>query len=63
MQKGEPKDQVDKSVRRLYKPELPAEIFPGFAARNIKRYFVELALNEDRRCAQCANTRAGRDDA
>ena len=26
------------------KPEMPAEIFPGVAARNLRRYFDELAL-------------------
>ncbi len=42
------------------KPEMPADIFPGVAARNLRRYFDELALNESGLCAQCARARAAK---
>ena len=40
---------------RGYKPEMPSEIFPGVAARNLRKYFDELVLNEKGLCAQCAS--------
>ncbi len=40
---------------RGHKPELPDEIHPGIAARNLRKYFQELHLNENGLCPQCAD--------
>jgi hypothetical protein len=40
---------------------MPADIFPGVAARNLRRYFDELALNENGLCAQCAQAQAAKE--
>jgi hypothetical protein len=45
--------------RRGYRPETPAEIFPGVAGRNLRKYFDELALSEDGLCEQCARHSRG----
>ena len=42
-----------------YKPELPEELPPGFAAQNLRKYFDELQLNENGLCPQCAGTSLG----
>ena len=38
-----------------YKPELPDSIGVGVAARNLRRYFRPLFLNEIGLCEQCSN--------
>ena len=38
-----------------YKPEMPDEITPGFGAKNLRRYFAELEVNEVGLCSQCAS--------
>jgi hypothetical protein len=48
--------------RRGYKPEMPAEIFPGVGARNLRRYFAELASTKTG-SARSALARNQRDDA
>ncbi|MEK7468759.1 MAG: hypothetical protein AAB074_15225 [Planctomycetota bacterium] len=47
---------------RGYKPELPAHIPPGGAAKNIRSLFDELSLNGDGLCQQCARN-VGRGNA
>ncbi len=41
--------------RRGYRPELPPEIFPGIAARNLRKYFDELPVSEKGLCLQRAH--------
>ena len=36
------------------KPELPEDIYPGIAAKNLRGYFEPLTLNEHGFCEQCA---------
>ena len=36
-----------------YRPELPAEIYPGLAAYNLRRLLLPLALDELGLCAAC----------
>jgi hypothetical protein len=35
------------------KAEMPDEIEPGVAARNLRRYFTEMSLDAIGRCEQC----------
>ena len=49
--------------RRGYRPELPPEIFPGIAARNLRKYFDELPVNEKGLCLQCAHADREANDA
>jgi hypothetical protein len=41
-----------------HKPELPQILGITVAARNLRRYFPELALDENGLCAQCAAARS-----
>lgn len=36
-----------------YKPDMPEDIYPGIAARNLRRYFTPLEINEMGLCEQC----------
>ncbi|MBV9468104.1 MAG: hypothetical protein JOZ57_02530 [Abitibacteriaceae bacterium] len=36
-----------------YKPEMPEQIYPGVASRNLRRYFRPLAVDELGLCKQC----------
>lgn len=39
--------------RKGYKPTMPDEIHPGFAAQNIRRYFGPLEVDEVGLCEEC----------
>ncbi|RTQ47909.1 hypothetical protein EJV47_18510 [Hymenobacter gummosus] len=36
-----------------YRPDMPAQIYPGGAAHNLRRLFRPLALDELQMCATC----------
>jgi len=42
---------------------LPPEIFLGIAARNLRKYFDELPVNEKGLCLQCAHADREANDA
>jgi hypothetical protein len=37
-----------------YRPELPEQIGPGFAAQHLRRYFREMGVDAAGLCNQCA---------
>jgi hypothetical protein len=39
--------------REGYKPEMPDDIYPGIAARNLRRYFDPMEVDKDGLCEQC----------
>ncbi len=39
--------------RQGYKPEMPDDIYPGVAARNLRRFFEPLELDDNGFCEQC----------
>lgn len=45
-----------------YKPNMPDKIYPGFLAKNIKRFFSPLAINEINICKDCAKHWHNEDD-
>ena len=46
-----------------YKPELPEDIYPGVAAKNLRRYFKELSLSESGLCSNCDQITRPREQA
>lgn len=43
-----------------YKPEMPQQIGVGVAAKNLRRFFPEMGINEAGLCEQCASARQAR---
>jgi len=39
-----------------YQPDMPGDIYAGVLARNLRRYFEPLDLDESSMCEQCRDT-------
>jgi hypothetical protein len=39
--------------RKGYKPDMPDDIYPGYLARNLRKYFEPLDVDESGMCEPC----------